>query len=268
MMEFQRYRPTRLPGLVAQIWEQRCATPRRWRILPSGWVELLFRLGPPFSLREARVLEPDAAPIRPFCFLSGLHTGPLDLTFESFHMLGVRLHPVAVRALFGIPCSEVRDGAVDGALLLDDVARIEDGLRSAADFGGRARWLEAELGRRLWNAEGLETAERMRELARRLPIGAARPARALQDRLGYSRTHAHRLFREWLGQSATGAIRLARFVRATATLHTSSDPLTQIGYRAGYYDQPHFIREFRAFSGMTPGEYRRRAGGSPEQLSL
>jgi len=31
--------------------------------------------------------------------------------------------------------------------------------------------------------------------------------------------------------------------------------LTAVAYRCGYYDQPHFIHDFRLFSGMTPGEY-------------
>jgi AraC-like DNA-binding protein len=31
--------------------------------------------------------------------------------------------------------------------------------------------------------------------------------------------------------------------------------LTQIAHACGYFDQSHFIHDFRAFSGMRPGEY-------------
>jgi AraC-like DNA-binding protein len=31
--------------------------------------------------------------------------------------------------------------------------------------------------------------------------------------------------------------------------------LTELGYRNGYFDQAHFIKEFRRYTGMTPGQY-------------
>ncbi|WP_420153126.1 helix-turn-helix domain-containing protein [Siphonobacter sp.] len=34
-------------------------------------------------------------------------------------------------------------------------------------------------------------------------------------------------------------------------------PLTEVGYESGFYDQAHFIRTFQALAGMTPGAYRR-----------
>jgi AraC-like DNA-binding protein len=38
--------------------------------------------------------------------------------------------------------------------------------------------------------------------------------------------------------------------------------------RNGYYDQPHFIREFKEFSGFTPGEYLRLRGPYPRHVPL
>jgi AraC-like DNA-binding protein len=254
--------------MVEGFWEQRSEEVRRWRILPTGWVELIFRLGAPFTLERAKLLGPDAEPTRHFCFLSGLHTRPLDMSFSRFHVFGIRLHPVAVRALFGIPCSEVRDGAIEGDLVLGGLAEIEDRLRSAPDFHTRARWMEQELAGRLRNREALGPAEQMRELAERLQSEGRDPGRNLTRIVGYSRSHTHRLFTEWLGQSTTHVIRMTRFVRATRAIHGNSGSLSRIGYQLGYFDQAHFIREFREYSGMTPGEYRRRRGAAPDQVAL
>lgn len=265
-MGFQRYRPQRLSPLVAVIWEQRATLPSRWRILPSGWVELLFRLGPAIRMGGETAGRVSVGPASQFCFLSGLHTRPLDFAFEAFHMFGVQMHPVAVRAYFGLPCSEVVDAAVAGDLVLPDLPRIEDGLRSAPDFAARARWMEAELVDRLCGAGQIETALQMQALASTLTARGVTSARELDRRLGYSRSHAHRLFGEWLGQSATDAIRLARFVRAIHALHSDGGTLTEIGHRVGYFDQSHFIRDFRAFADMTPGEYRRQRWTTPGQL--
>lgn len=265
VMRFERVRPRSLPGLVACIWEQRATRPARWRILPSGWVELIFRLGERIAVRGARQIGPDTDAIRGVCFLSGLHTRPLDLAVEGFHTFGVQLHPAAVPALFGLPCAEVRDAAVAGDRVLADLGRVEDRLRAAPDFAARARWMEAELARRLVAADRLDDALEMWRLSQALPT-VDTSARELDRRLGYSRSHAHRLFGEWFGQPAGDAIRMRRFVRAVRALHGDGGTLTEVGHRVGYFDQSHFIRDFRTFAGMTPGAYRRRRGATPGQL--
>jgi AraC-like DNA-binding protein len=50
-----------------------------------------------------------------------------------------------------------------------------------------------------------------------------------------------------------------RFKRAFFLLQKDTD-LTHVSYSSGYYDQSHFIRAFKKFSGHTPGEYLRIAG--------
>lgn len=254
-------------GLLQYIWEQRDGSASQWCILPNGQVNLIFMLD--HRVRLVRSLKLTAAndPLRHFAFLSGLHTKPLHMRFSGFHVMGVAMSPVAVKALFGIPACEVRDGAVEGGLILRELPLLEDRLNTLGTFSERAIFLEHLLLRLVHESADLHTALRlgrtMEHLAQRCLLGTGT---GLEQRLGYSRTHAFRLANEWYGCSMQGSQRLQQFVHAVGLLHRPEGSLTSIGLEAGYYDQAHFIRAFRDFADMTPGAYRKRMGGIPGQL--
>ncbi|ACU63211.1 helix-turn-helix transcriptional regulator [Chitinophaga pinensis] len=58
----------------------------------------------------------------------------------------------------------------------------------------------------------------------------------------------------------TGATpkQFAAIVRLRSVIDRSNDAtLTETAYNAGYFDQAHFIKDFKAFTGKTPGEFYR-----------
>jgi len=78
---------------------------------------------------------------------------------------------------------------------------------------------------------------------------------------GVSRKHLAESFRAELGMTPKRLARLVRFERLLAALRAGPDApgdWTLAALAHGYYDQAHFTREFRAFTGLTPGELRRR----------
>lgn len=79
----------------------------------------------------------------------------------------------------------------------------------------------------------------------------------LADETGYSTRHINQCFRDETAMSPKQFIKIIRFQSALDRLHSNEKkPLSEIASSAGYYDQAHFIREFREYTGFTPNKYR------------
>lgn len=79
----------------------------------------------------------------------------------------------------------------------------------------------------------------------------------LADYTGYSRRHLGRLFREGTGLSAKSFSRVLRVNEAVRRL-SAAPSLTALSQDLGYFDQSHFIHDFRSVTSVSPGEYLAR----------
>jgi AraC-like DNA-binding protein len=71
----------------------------------------------------------------------------------------------------------------------------------------------------------------------------------------YSERHFRRLFKESVGMNPYIFLRIVRFYHAFTIMQTGRfHSLTDIAYMAGYFDQSHFIRDFKKFWDLSPGE--------------
>lgn len=78
----------------------------------------------------------------------------------------------------------------------------------------------------------------------------------LAARFGVSERSLQRLVRERIGLSPKWLIQRRRLHEAAGCLATPDRPsLAELALQLGYSDQPHFARDFRRVTGLTPGEY-------------
>lgn len=81
----------------------------------------------------------------------------------------------------------------------------------------------------------------------------------LADEAGCSAKHFIAQFREQLGLPPKALARMLRFDHVVSLLDRDTIPdWPMLARQCGYYDQAHFIKDFRRFAGVTPGEYHRR----------
>jgi AraC-like DNA-binding protein len=195
------------------------------------------------------VIEPGAAAAR------GVHSGRWSRMLEGRSAaFGIKFRPGAFRPLLGRPVSSIADGSIPiaplfgaDALALDDVLTCDDAAELASRFL-RAR-LPATDDKTLLAGRIVDSVVEDRELhsADELARRHDMTLRALQ-----------RLFNEYVGIGPKWVIKRYRIHEAVARVQ-AGQPVwwAALAQDPGYFDQAHFIADFRQLVGKTPGDYAR-----------
>jgi len=83
----------------------------------------------------------------------------------------------------------------------------------------------------------------------------------ISDRAGYSHKTMIRYFREHVGVTPKEFLKVVRFQKAILQIENQGKvDWQEVAFDCGFYDQSHFIADFRCFSGFTPTDYLRSRG--------
>lgn len=229
------------------------AQPYVHRSMADGSAELLFHYQGVF-----KELPGQQAPSG--TFLSGI-AGPSRIarrfsTSEHFGIFGVYLYPFALPLLLGIPASTLCNELVDLHDLIGAAAQtLEDALMQATSHDERARLVAAFLRQRLARHAKQPPAGITATIRQIIHSGGGITVEELARRNFLSDRQFQRQFAQYSGFSPKLFSRIIRFQAALAQYGNSTMSLTEIAYLCGYYDQPHFIHDFKEFSGCHPSAY-------------
>jgi AraC-like DNA-binding protein len=249
-----------LGDFVERLWHFRDAPAHsRERIVPSGTVELVINL----QEDEVRIYDP----ARPDCckrfsgaVVSGVYSGCFVIdTREHASIIGVHFRAGGAFPFFDIPVSELRDTHVDlEALWGAAAAELRERLCAAVTPAERFCLLEKTLMDHL--SRSLE-----RHSAVRFALNAFARADSdlivgdIAEETGFSQRRFIQVFKQEVGMSPKLFCRVRRFQQALALAQRQTAPnWAHLALECGYFDQSHFINEFRSFSGLSPLEYARQ----------
>ena len=229
--------------------------PRIHRVLPDGCVDIVIGFGGAGSVGGARSLEVTEA------MGVGTMTRPLVLSGEMpDFFVGVRFRPGYAMNALGIPASELTDDraaysslSAESELDLDVLSRLET---NEARLDG----VVALVRRRLLGATHVPLS--VRAAIQRIEVagGNLRVASLAED-IGITRQQLARQFATHVGIAPKTFARVmrARAALARADAARAAYPReidwSAIACDLGYYDQPHFIDDFKALTGMTPSRW-------------
>lgn len=112
--------------------------------------------------------------------------------------------------------------------------------------------------------KGMDKARRMRLAKDAMDRDWADPEldlEAVAAHAGYSRYHFIRAFRETYGETPGQYLTNRRIERAEDLLRTANLTVTEICYLVGFSSLGTFSARFKAWTGLTPSEYRSRHVG-------
>ncbi|MCD8329466.1 MAG: AraC family transcriptional regulator [Lachnospiraceae bacterium] len=80
----------------------------------------------------------------------------------------------------------------------------------------------------------------------------------IADNAGLSETYFSALFKKETGETVSEFIQKSRVKEAQSMIQYSEYSLLEIGQYLGFCSQSHFSKTFRRYTGMTPGQYRKK----------
>lgn len=250
-----------LDGLVHDLYYLAGEPPYRRLILPAAPAPLLIvNLGAPFRIRAGDDADP-AGPAEPAGYADGCVVSTPTRAWEFGYpspsrSVGVHLAPWGLAPLVPVAVAELRHRPATIEQMWGRPAAVElrERLAAVREPDELLTVLEEALVRRVREIPGLDL---VRDVS--TAIAATGGTVAIGDLVaaaGVSSTYLAGVFKEIVGITPK---RLARAHRFTSTV-LAIDPAgptdwADVAARAGYFDQAHFGREFREFTGFTPTRY-------------
>jgi AraC-like DNA-binding protein len=228
-------------------------------VFPSGNMEVIFNLGSG-NWQAKKGASYYTTPLIEFW---GQITRPLAIkSIGRNTMFGIRFYPHTAAYFFNEKLSEFNNEVVD-----------------AADIFGPSL---NQLHERLLEAPGMETRVRLAEdyFADRLHLSEKRHHKLklvggfinnlvneggtsrisdISARNRISSRYLNMLITEYTGLQPKLLTKINRFQHSLALVNSSAQNFTSIACEAGYFDQSHFIREFKSFTGTTPNTFAANA---------
>ena len=233
---------------------------RRERILPSGTIELVINL----LEDEIRIYEP-LRPDRWRRFSGAVVSGPYSTCFlidplQHASIIGVHFMPGGAFPFFGAPADELADTHLDLETLWGRAAtELRERLCTAATVVQRFSLLEDALISRLLPPPARHGAVSI-ALGMFEQMSEGAKVRDVACRVGLSQRRFIQVFAAEVGLTPKLYRRVRRFQQARELVR-SFEVLdwARVAVNCGYFDQPHLIRDFQEFSGLTPADYHRRS---------
>ncbi len=257
-MEYNLYIPS--PELAKQVktyWSLDSApgdAPHtRERIFPDGCIELIFNHGDRF-----RKFDSDTEfHIQPLCFVHGQLKTYFELqALGNVGVFSARFHPAGLQPFINFDVDTFTGTTLTVQEIWGEEGKtLEEQMLACTNYEQRIALLENFLLKqrqalKVDNAPVEYCVDAMIENTGNISI------EELADNLGISKRQLERRFTAAVGISPKLFARITRFQNILQLIENKEfKSFTTVAYEGGFYDQAHFIKDFKDFTGLNPKLY-------------
>lgn len=223
---------------------------------PSGYVDFVVNI----SEGNATTIIDGRSKAMPQVELLGHLTLPSRLTVaKGTSVLIARIYPYASSLFFPNSIAEFTNYATDlYGVFSTEIHEFYDKLMHANTLMQKVKELDNFLIRKLAkNEKRYNQATMIAQICDHICAkGEAFDSKHLSHTYGFSERYIQKLFLDFVGIAPRSFFSVYRFNKSLGLVLSTGRPLTSIAYDCGYYDQAHFIKEFKKFTGITPFDAR------------
>ncbi|MEN0056724.1 MAG: helix-turn-helix domain-containing protein [Mucilaginibacter sp.] len=227
-------------------------------VFPSGTMEVIFNLGQGSWKTKKDGTFYTTPPIE----LWGQITKPLAIKSVGRNvMLGIRFYPHSAAYFFNESISEFNNEIVGAADVFGvSLKTLHEKLMETGGLDKRIALVEDYLCDRLRISEKRhDKIKFIGEIVNNLKTDYNREIIAVSVRNNISTRYLNMLFSQYTGLPPKLFCKINRFQHSLNLVNANDQKLTDVAYDAGYFDQSHFIREFKLFTGLTPNSFAAQA---------
>ncbi|QDW22178.1 helix-turn-helix domain-containing protein [Flavobacterium sp. KBS0721] len=225
-----------------------------FEVMPDGYAEIIFYFGSTCSVSYNGVLQPLPSP-----FIMGLLNQPVILNSNNrLEIIAIRCFPWTVFDLLGLPSGKGKGGV---HIFEHPIAQLQSRLNDLIQTN-KIEEAIAHLQEFFVNAHSQVPADSLlfkAGLAMRNAKGIIPVSEVASAAHATVRT-LERNFKQSSGHSVKDVSGLMRFEQVRNHLwHFPDANIAGLAQELGYTDQSHLSREFKRYSGTTPGAFARKA---------
>ncbi|HPF51532.1 MAG TPA: helix-turn-helix domain-containing protein [Draconibacterium sp.] len=225
---------------------------RAEKVFPNGNICFVLHYGSPSKVKKGD----SKAYIEPNLVVCGQQTSYYDLALAGkTGIILIVFKPHGLRAFFNLPTRELQNENISLDLLIKSGAgELEDKLLNSKDNKQRITYIEEFLTRKLIvnsNFDRIDYAIRLIESSK----GQIKTHQISQEVcLGIKQFE--RIFSDYVGLNPKKYSSIIRFQNAIKMKRECKElTMYQLAFDSGYYDQSHFIHDFKSLTGLTPRDF-------------
>ena len=237
-------------------------TPELNTIIPDGTMKLIFHYGDLYWHHPQK----GEKYLQPRCFLIGQLTQPYVVEPDGdTGTFVVQFHPNGFLPFSTIPMKEMENKPVPISDLFGEKgSKLESSILSASTTKQRITIIEKFLTQNLTTSASIDRIVKS-IVDTILNENGQISVSQISERNNMTRRQLSRKFTATIGLSPKQLSKTIRLQAALKTLLSSpKSKLTDIAYENEYFDQSHFIKDFKEFTGLSPKEFY----GENLQMSL